>query len=75
MLGTQYFDSQIFCLTSKILVQDVAAIKKVQSQIERFRKEMIQDGQAQRRQARKIISSATKEAQNLVETTLQVCGE
>ena len=33
---------------------------------------MVQDGQAQRSQARKTIANATKAAQGLVETTLQV---
>lgn len=50
----------------------MATIKRVQGQVEHFRAEMLQDGQAQRRQARKTISNATKAAQKLVEDTLQV---
>ena len=54
------------------IAQDVAAVRTVQDQLEAFQREMARDGQAQRSECRKLVAAATKRAEKLVDSTLQV---
>lgn len=47
-------------------------MKSVQGQLEAFKAEMERDGKAQQSECKKVIAIATKRAQNLVDSTLQV---
>ena len=47
-------------------------MRSVQGQLKAFKAEMERDGKAQQSECKKVIAIATKRAQNLVDSTLQV---